>query len=67
MTPERLKELSAAFAGCGDNSCLVKKPIGMATNGGCRCFGERSVLKKVSVIAEMARELITALEFHVGE
>jgi hypothetical protein len=24
--------------GCGDNSCLVKKPVGMATNGGCRCF-----------------------------
>ncbi len=23
--------------GCGDNSCLIKKPVGMATNGGCRC------------------------------
>jgi hypothetical protein len=23
--------------GCGDNSCLVKKPKGMATNGGCIC------------------------------
>lgn len=23
--------------GCGDNSCLVKKPTGMGTNGGCRC------------------------------
>lgn len=23
--------------GCGDNSCLIKKPDGMATNGGCRC------------------------------
>lgn len=23
--------------GCGDNSCLVSKSIGMATNGGCRC------------------------------
>lgn len=24
-------------AGCGDNSCVVARPGGMATNGGCRC------------------------------
>ena len=24
--------------GCGDSACLVKKPKGMATNGGCRCI-----------------------------
>lgn len=24
--------------GCGDNSCMIKKPNGMGTNGGCRCF-----------------------------
>jgi len=23
--------------GCGDHSCIVKTPTGMATNGGCRC------------------------------
>lgn len=23
--------------GCGDNSCQVAQPRGMATNGGCRC------------------------------
>lgn len=23
--------------GCGDNSCIVQRPSGMATNGGCRC------------------------------
>lgn len=26
------------YDGCGDNSCRFKKPAGMATNGGCRCF-----------------------------
>lgn len=30
------------FKGCGDNSCLVKKPKGMATNGGCRCMQNRT-------------------------
>ena len=24
---------------CGDNSCIFGSPGGMATNGGCRCFG----------------------------
>ena len=24
--------------GCGDNSCRFVKPMGMATNGGCRCL-----------------------------
>ena len=26
-----------AGVGCGDNSCLVERPRGMATNGGCHC------------------------------
>lgn len=24
-------------SGCGDNSCVIRRPGGMATNGGCRC------------------------------
>jgi hypothetical protein len=24
--------------GCGDHGCVVQKPKGMGTNGGCRCF-----------------------------
>lgn len=24
-------------SGCGDSSCIVRAPTGMATNGGCRC------------------------------
>ena len=23
--------------GCGDNSCILARPTGMATNGGCQC------------------------------
>ena len=25
------------YSGCGDNGCVIRKPSGMATNGGCRC------------------------------
>lgn len=32
-----LRDLVDAL-GCGDNSCIFRKPRGMATNGGCRCF-----------------------------
>ena len=24
--------------GCSDHNCIIKKPIGMGTNGGCKCI-----------------------------
>lgn len=33
-----LEETDKYLTGCGDNSCWFRKPKGMATNGGCRCF-----------------------------
>ena len=35
--------LFKGLEGCGDNSCYVKRPEGMATNGGCRCIHNRSL------------------------
>lgn len=32
-------ELVKSRAGCGDNSCLFRKPQGAGTNGGCTCLG----------------------------
>lgn len=40
----RLRDIAAALGmdvGCGDNSCVWGAPGGMATNGGCRCYGSR--------------------------
>lgn len=25
------------LGGCGDGNCIIVKPVGMHTNGGCRC------------------------------
>ena len=25
------------YRGCGDHSCIINKPEGQGTNGGCRC------------------------------
>lgn len=38
IADERQRLIKALKYGCGDNSCMIHKPIGMGTNGGCRCF-----------------------------
>lgn len=42
-TIERMRSIpdDSMLEGCGDNSCLVRSPKGMATNGGCRCDERR--------------------------
>ncbi len=47
------------FEGCGDNSCLVKKPKGMATNGGCRCKDNRTLN---GILWSRASQIDTILE-----
>lgn len=40
----KLRDVAAGLGmdvGCGDNSCVWGSPGGMATNGGCRCYGSR--------------------------
>lgn len=44
MKTAKIKDvLFKDFKGCGDSSCYVKKPTGMATNGGCRCIHNRAL------------------------
>lgn len=50
-----LKELNNSYCGCGDNNCLVVKPKGMATNGGCRCHDGSRRAKEAIVF--MARKI----------
>ena len=48
QTPEQIAAIGAALAdldfslsemgGCSDGNCIVVKPKGMHTNGGCRCL-----------------------------
>ena len=32
---------------CGDNSCLLDKPSGQGTNGGCRCINSRMTTSEI--------------------
>jgi hypothetical protein len=57
------------YMGCGDHGCLVQKPEGQGTNGGCRCFvGIEPYAKREYMMWEwalmqwMIRRLTTALE-----
>lgn len=53
---ERIAYLLACFPtvnGCGDGNCRIKKPTGMHTNGGCRCY---------RTIAELGLELASLAE-----
>lgn len=51
------------FVGCGDNSCVIVTPSGMATNGGCRCearelrFALQHFKRRIAFLEETVREL----------
>jgi len=52
ITPEPEPALTKAWLfrnldGCGDHGCLIKKPTGMGTNGGCRCKDNRSTVNLI--------------------
>ncbi len=46
--------------GCSDGNCVIVKPVGMHTNGGCRCF------RTPENIAQFRTEL-AAMKLQVGE
>lgn len=41
-----------AESGCGDGNCKIRKPTGMHTNGGCKCY--RGIADDALRLAELA-------------
>lgn len=58
---EEYLELAKHVGGCGDGGCVVLKPEGLHTNGGCRCcyrmdaMRERGVARLLSKAQLLAR------------
>lgn len=56
----------AALGGCGDGGCVVVKPIGMHTNGGCRCMRDQiksqRFARAANKFAQAARAALNAVE-----
>lgn len=48
MSDTRIKDIIfSGMRGCGDHGCVIEKPVGMGTNGGCRCVYDRSIQSRV--------------------
>jgi len=57
--------------GCSNHSCVIKKPVGMGTNGQCHCLDDRIKLQKFAYIRneeiKHQQSRIDALEAQVAE
>lgn len=54
---------AVGLKGCGDSSCMLGPPEGMATNGGCRCHevSAPELRRMVRQLAAVARTLASRL------
>ena len=43
---DMLDQRSEALGGCSDGSCVIHRPKGMHTNGGCRCWNDRDKMRR---------------------
>jgi len=71
MTDGELKEALAAYdgvvtyvGGCSDGNCVVKRPTGMHTNGGCHCYMNKL---KMQHVARAGQELSNAVRKYTSE
>lgn len=46
---------------CGDGYCVVKRPKGQHTNGGCRCSTNRYKAQRMMMAGSKLREALDAL------
>lgn len=58
---DSLKERLTQIGGCLDGNCLVVKPTGMHTNGGCKCF-RNDPIKAERVVRAYKAELTAMAE-----
>lgn len=56
--------MSDKIKGCGDSLCIIEKPKGMATNGGCRCRPYKFA-QKIRDLTKRNEELM--VEIHKGD
>jgi hypothetical protein len=57
---ELLAKPFTGIRGCGDHGCLIEKPEGMGTNGGCRCHLDRHkasmIVQRLAFLRRQAEE-----------
>ena len=50
------------LGGCSDGGCVIKRPKGMHTNGGCRCPANKVKMQKAMYVANKLRAAVAALD-----
>jgi len=48
----------AVIGGCGDGNCIVVRPKGQYTNGGCRCFQDRMKMQRFAFAMNQFRDVV---------
>jgi len=69
---KRYRDLQISIGGCHDGYCVIRKPQGMHTNGGCNCLEdmklhERNRIGGLLRYAQQMADRIEALESRVEE
>jgi hypothetical protein len=49
-----------ALGSCGDGNCVIKRPKGMHTNGGCHCYEDRTRARRAMACASYLRARLDA-------
>ena len=55
---EQYDQGCAAIGGCSDGYCVIQRPKGMHTNGGCRCSDDRNRMRRFASRAAYFREKV---------
>lgn len=50
------------IGGCTDGACIIKPPVGMHTNGGCRCSTDKLKMQRAMDAANNFRRAIAEIE-----
>lgn len=54
-------EALQALGGCHDGDCVIWRPHGMHTNGGCRCLTDHMTRQRFARISNVFAEQVRAL------
>lgn len=63
---EAFDKVAADIGGCSDGYCIIQRPKGMHTNGGCRCSEDRARMRRFGPrarhFAEQVRTILASKE-----
>ncbi len=60
---DEYRQIAAQVGGCGDGGCVIVRPTGMHTNGGCRCTYHMDTMRErgVTRLLRKAQQLVDVI------